>query len=240
MRLIISMIARNEAERHLEIACNSIVSVCKAFEAAGHKAVFRFVDDASTDDTLAIVQRVWRDITLEYWSYNEPKFWLHEGNARQEAYNWVTQDSDTNDWILSLDADETINKPDLLPDLVSAAMVNDVGWVGLPLYEFWTPTQYRTDGFWFGTTTMRLYRWQPNGLFRPTHLACGSEPNYVMATRGLRQNDVHLLHWGYVRKEDRARKYKAYTEREGGHLHASSHIASIITTPTLEEYKGFS
>lgn len=233
------MIARNEAERHIEIACNSIVSVCQAFEAAGHKATFRFVDDASTDATLAMVQKAYGKITLEYWSYNEPKFWLHEGNARQEAYNWVTQDSTEDDWILSLDADETINKPELLPGIVEAAIANDAGWVGLPLYEFWTPTQYRTDGFWFGTITSRLYRWQPNGTFRPVHMACGSEPNYVMATRGLRQDDVHLLHWGYVRKEDRARKYKAYTEREGGHGHNNQHVNSIITEPTLEEYKGF-
>jgi glycosyltransferase involved in cell wall biosynthesis len=239
MKLVVTMIARNEAERHLEIACNSVLAVCEAMEAAGHKATFRFVDDASDDGTLAIVQKLYGKCTVEYWSYNEPKFWINEGSARQMAYDWATLDCKDGDWVLSLDADETINKPELIPGLIQEAEQEGRQWVGLPLYEFWTPTQYRTDGFWFGTTTMRLYKWHENGIFRPLAMACGSEPHYVFGSRGLWQDQVHLLHWGYVRKEDRARKHKAYTEREGGHGHNNQHVNSIVTTPTLAEYKGW-
>jgi hypothetical protein len=141
--------------------------------------------------------------------------------------------------VLSLDADESISDPAGLAEFVKQVPA-DHDAVGLPLYEFWEPGRYRVDGKWFGTMSSRLFRWKENGRIADKKIACGSEPTYVQDAvaggRWTKQSGIHLLHWGYMNHEDRARKYLAYTERAGGNGHSSEHINSIIRIPELREY----
>jgi glycosyltransferase involved in cell wall biosynthesis len=226
------MMVRNEMGRYLS---KSLASGQAVAEAGGGYLIV--TDDHSTDATRDVVRRY----TSLLQETDEPLFWKHEGQARQRhldyAANWIKD----GDWVLSLDADETINKPELVAEIVKQANPIDDA-VGIPLYEFWTPTQYRVDGWWFGTMSSRLFRYRTGGKMADKQMASGSEPTYVadsvFAGRWVKQTDVHLLHWGYLNPVDRERKYLAYSKRLGGHGHHSMHVDSIIKQPQLREYRG--
>lgn len=220
--IYVSIIARNEADRHLErtLAC------------AREIGPIRVTDDASTDRTVELC----KDYGAVVQETDTPLFWGHEGRARQRHYDFSTAECKYGDWVLSLDADETVNHPNAVRAAVDAAEKLSAGHVLLPLYEFWTPTQYRVDGYWFGTKACRLYRWQPGGWINDRDMGCGSEPTYVPSSPPFNQEVLHLLHWGYVRDQDRARKHEAYTSRLGGHGHNMDHVNSIVTEPMLADY----
>lgn len=224
------MIVRNEADRHLVRALESAASVAGY---GGGKLII--TDDASTDATREICARYTRTIQR----FAAPVFWANESRARQAHLDYASLYMAEGDWVLSLDADETINNPELL-----VATAVEMPWryeaIGLPLYEFWEPDQYRVDGYWFGTMTSRLFRWHSGARIRDKRMGCGSEPTYVaeavQAGRWMKQTNVHLLHWGYVREEDRVRKHAAYMARLGGHGHNDAHVQSIVEPPRLARY----
>lgn len=224
------MIVRNEMGRYLSKAlqCGQIVAT-----AGGGKLMV--TDDASTDATRDVV----RNYTSLLQETEAPLFWQNEGAARQRHLDYCSNWMTPGDWVLSLDADETINKPEMLPALVAQTRSTDDA-VGLPLYEFWTPDQYRTDGHWFGTMSSRLYRFRAGAKIQNKDMGSGSEPTYVQdsvfAGRWFKQTDVHLLHWGYLQKADRERKQLLYANRLGGNGHHSHHIDSITMQPQLRRY----
>jgi glycosyltransferase involved in cell wall biosynthesis len=222
------MIVRNEEDRHLErvLKCWQEISLHS-------DARLMVTDDASTDGTVAMCL----EYGAEVQESPEPLFWKHEGQARQRHYDFTTRKAQVGDWVLSIDADETISRPDLLPEFTRLADRQEFGAIGLPLLEFWTDDEYRIDGFWIGTKTPRLYRWRAGGQIRQAEMGCGSEPTYVHSVSVLTQDRVRLLHWGYVREEDRVRKHAAYSERLGGHGHSNTHVDSIVTVPMLESYQ---
>lgn len=226
--LWVSMIVRNEADRHLQRTLD-----CWGEIAGELDARLVVTDDASTDGTVEMCLEAGAEVQLS----PEPLFWRHEGFARQRHYDFSTRDAQDGDWVLALDADETISDPALLPPLINVAEQAGTNAVGLPLLEFWTETQYRTDGLWIGTRTTRLYRWQPGGQIRNVEMGCGSEPTYVHTGSVLQQDQVQLHHWGYLREADRVRKHAAYSQRLGGHGHNNTHVDSIITSPTLASYQ---
>lgn len=223
MTLRVSMIARNEEHRFLTEAMSCIVEM----------GAYAYVtDDASEDHTAGICQ----DFGATVRTNERPKFWEHEGKARQEHLDWMDQFCKEGDWILALDADETISNPEDLESVIHSAEMLKSTAISLHLYEFWTPTEYRIDGLWFGTATPRLYKWQPGGKINDRPMGCGSEPTYVAQASRFNQERCHLLHWGYVRPEDRERKHRAYSTRLGGHGHNTTHVDSIVTEPMLRTY----
>lgn len=228
MTLWVSMIARNEADRHLKRALECYHEITEVLPAS-----LMVTDDASTDETAALCLAHGAQVQRT----PEPLFWKHEGQARQRHYDFTTQDAKEGDWVLSIDADETVSGVAAIPEIINLAERQKFGAIGLPLLEFWTETQYRIDGYWIGTKTPRLYRWQPEGKINDREMGCGSEPTYVHRVSVLTQDRIRLLHWGYVREEDRIRKHAAYSERLGGHGHNNTHVASIVTTPTLATYE---
>lgn len=223
MTLRVSMIVRNEADRHLTRTLDCITEM-------GARAYV--TDDASEDDTAQICA----DYGATVRTNERPMFWEHEGKARQTHLEWMDQFCVYGDWILALDADETISEPDAVEHLISAAEKMQDDAIGLRLYEFWSETEYRVDGFWFTAITPRLYKWQSGGQIADKPMGCGSEPTYVRSRRAFQQSRCDLLHWGYLRPEDRVRKHAAYSARLGGHGHDNGHVNSIITTPMLRVY----
>lgn len=217
------MIARNEAHRHLIQTLDCITEM---------GAMAYVTDDASEDETATLC----RDYGAIVRINERPSFWEHEGKARQCHLEWMDQYCQPGDWILALDADETISDPADLENVIhQAEMLHDEA-ISLRLFEFWTETQYRVDGYWIGTKTPRLYKWQHGGQIADKEMGCGSEPTYVRSAKCFTQDRCHLLHWGYVREEDRIRKHAAYSARLGGHGHNTTHVDSIITEPMLRTY----
>lgn len=226
------MLVRNESGRYLE---NAFKSAWEIQRLAGGAIII--TDDASDDNTFEICKR-W---TRRVHRLPEPTFWKHEGQARQLHLDYVNAWIDTGDWVLSLDADESINDAEKLVSAVQRARSTDVA-IGLPLYEFWSENQYRIDGFWFGTSATRLFRWRKDrARIADKEMGSGSEPTYVReaVAQGawMKQTDAHLLHWGYLNPADRVRKHEQYTQRLGGHGHNNRHVASIVdASPSLAVY----
>lgn len=233
-RVHVAMILRNELSRHLQKAAE-----CATEVAALNGGSLIVTDDCSDDGSYEFM----REFTSRIRQFDHPMFMKHEGIARQAHYEWVSMHVHSGDWVLSLDADETVNDPRLVREQVEEAERRQAYVVLMPLYEFWSedPPLYRTDGFWHGTLASRLYRFENGGRIQDKEFACGSEPTYVgervRSGRALKQNDLHLLHWGYVFTRDRLAKYERYSQREGGHGHNDQHIRSIVDpNPSLAEY----
>jgi glycosyltransferase involved in cell wall biosynthesis len=226
MTLAISMILRNEADRHLIRVMENVLRI------PGRCYV---TDDGSTDDSASICEDFGCMVRR-----TAPQFWQHEGQARQAHMDWMAQFLSPGDWVLAMDADETINKPECLEETIRSAEHLQDQAISLPLYEFWTESEYRVDGYWFGTGAPVLYRWREGAEIADREMGSGREPTYVRNVQVFRQKDIHLQHWGYLYPDDRIRKHKAYSERLGGHGHDNGHVNSIITEPILRLYEGAS
>lgn len=235
MTVHVAMIVRNEMSRHLSQAVACAMEVA---DLCGGE--FIVTDDCSDDGTYEFLRRERLPVRLRQ-NYR-PMFMEHEGRARQQHLEWTARYVAPGDWVLSLDADETINSPEILQASVKEAEAKGKPVILMPLYEFWSeePPQYRVDGFWFGTQASRLYRWQEGGQIQDREFGCGSEPTYVAGAvrRGehLHCKDLHLLHWGYSREHDRVAKHERYVQRMGGHGHNNRHVQSIVSAPTLRSY----
>lgn len=226
--IVVSMMVRNEAGRHLDRALRSAMDVAQAGD-----GLVVVTDDASDDDTA----QVCADAGAVVFENGVPEFWEHEGRARQRHYERTSQYCNPGDWVLSLDADETINDPQRLVAAVEQAKTRGARRVAFPLYEFWDESRYRVDGFWFGTKCGRLYAWQKSGPgIAQKEMGCGSEPEYTKNAPMIVVDELHLLHWGYSREVDRVAKHARYTSRLNGHGHNDRHVQSIVTTPVLREY----
>ncbi|MCU1448910.1 MAG: glycosyl transferase family protein, partial [Acidimicrobiales bacterium] len=149
MNLWVSMIVRNEADRHLE----RVLGAAASLDAAG----IIVTDDASTDRTREVLDA----FGCIMQTTAAPMLWEHEGRARQRHLAFVDRQAHPGDWVLALDADETVNVPGAVVGVVEQAVDERKLVVGLRLYEFWSETAYRVDGRWFGAVYPCLYAWQP-------------------------------------------------------------------------------
>lgn len=229
MALYISMIVRNEADRHLEKTLRCARDVLDLVP-----GLLVVTDDCSDDATVEMCLAHGAAVHQNL----RPTFCLSESAARQANYDFVSGFARNGDWILALDGDETISSPH---DLVQVMEYSPYPVIGLPLLEFWEPTQYRVDGFWVGTHATRLYKWEPFGVFQDQEMGGGSEPLYVKEHvqdgQWLRQDQVELHHWGYLRPEERPLK-RAFYEAKLNNGHNNDHVASITSKPTLRNYPG--
>lgn len=228
-RVHVSMIVRNEMDRHLARA-----AACARRVADLNHGLVIVTDDASTDETPEFMES-FAGHALQV--HEVPMFLEHEGRARQSHYEFMTQFVEPGDWVLALDADETVSRPDLVGERVRDAVRTGCGLVLMDQVELWQedPLMQRVDGYWATMTAMRLYEFRTGGRIKDKEMASWSVPEYALAQRssGLKQDGLDLLHWGYVRPEDRRIKHDRYINRPG---HNRRFIRSILSEPTLREY----
>jgi hypothetical protein len=234
VRLLGHMVTYNEADRYLRQALRSLRMVCDEISV---------YDDMSDDDTV--------DIALAEGAYvgqrggTDVTFAQHEGKFRQAAWDTMEEDlkPELGDWILSTDADEVLVSDDGDPSIlrrVLAATADahvEVQAIRMRIHEIWAldPPLERVDGFWGAIEGARLFRWSPGARFEDRALGCGSVPGGPTAGGDVRLGAVRIGHLGYVRQADRDDKYERYAGRPG---HASKHVESILTEPTLQPLDG--
>jgi glycosyltransferase involved in cell wall biosynthesis len=217
VKIVGLMVTRNEADRYLRKALESLAARCDRV------AVF---DDQSDDDTCTIaaefglVQRRPDDVAT---------FLEHEGQFRQAAWDWAAHwfMLDPGDWVVSLDADELLHG-DLRYDILSVK--NDVDGLLVPIDEIWEldPAKRRVDGWWGKIVGFRARRWEPGLKMPDKAMASGSVPPVHVGTRA---DHGRIRHLGYVRAADRQAKHDRYIAADG---HGRSHVQSILRSPTLE------
>lgn len=236
MRLFALMPTKNEAGRYL--AANLV----------WHQSIFDVIfvfDDRSDDGTPHLAEALGAQVMVR--PDGVPSFLEHEGRFRQAAWDALIEGYNLNedDWVMAIDADEFLvcEQPYGLEMFNTAVKAQQSGHlsVQIPVPEVFDQTPegvplIRTDGFWPNQHSARFVRFQPDGKYRDAEMASGQVPAYAMQNSAPKNHDLAILHYGYCDLADRIAKYERYSAIQTGHNPA--HIASILETPTLEQWTG--
>lgn len=185
---------RNEA-RWIERVIKSIIPLCERIV---------ILDDHSTDGTQDIC-RSFDSVTV----LDSPFKGLNE--ARDKNYLLVRVASFRPEWILHIDGDEEL-EPGGSGKILRTVENGEAIFYKLPVVYLWdSQQQMRVDGV-YG-------RFKRPSLFKPldgarfgglggAHFHCGNVPVPTDGPCG--DCDARLLHYGYLNREDRIRKYRWY------------------------------
>jgi hypothetical protein len=225
VKLVASMIVRNEADRYLLPNLDHLLAFCDEI---------RVLDDASEEPYLHYDERV------AVLRNSAPLFFAHEGRARQGLLDWTMQGNPTH--ILAIDADEFVADGQAL-----RAQMEEGGGTGvwkLKMTEVWGADEdvlkIRWDGdwkprpigiayavpddWWANRQTRR--HWRMNDLA----LACGRTPLYITMVGNRTTTDpvTEILHFGWAREAERDARYQRYVKHDGGMFHKNRHLESIM------------
>lgn len=198
------MLVKNESERWLEKVLQQIESVCD-------KIII--LDDCSTDNTPEICSKYGEVFYSDksYWGINELK-------QRKFLWELATHEAKDGDWILCLDADETL--PESQVELVKSYMLlaDEVkcNGLGFELYDMWDDTHYRDDELWnahLRPWVMAVkYEAGKEYFWKETALHCGRFP--MNSGCNIAMSPLKIQHWGWSRTEDRKKKYERYIQAD--------------------------
>lgn len=210
-RVTLSMVVRNEEGRYLRRVLESL---------AGHIDEAVIIDDASTDQTIAICEEILTGIPLHLIK-NETSMFGDEISLRK--LQWEETVKTNPDWILNLDADELLeaafweNAQTILCDA-------NLERCAFRLYDMWNATQYREDVFWSAHKTSRTFLlcYRPDYLYQwkqtPQH--CGRFPaNCDVFPKA--EAEYRIAHFGWATEKDRAEKYNRYQRLDPGAVYGS-------------------
>ena len=193
MNVVGLMRVKNEA-RWIEASIRSILPICDRV---------MVLDDHSTDDTAAICE------TLPAVSVVRSPF---DGLNEARDKNYLLDLARGFDWAVMIDGDEVLAHADVLR---AAIEVSERQCLSLPVWYLWdTPDQMRVDGVYgnfrrqsvFRPGTARFHdRGAPN-------FHCGNVPAEIRQDCGY--VSPPLLHYGYMHREDRLRKYEWYRSQD--------------------------
>lgn len=227
MKLVASLIVRNELGRYLEPCIGHLLEFCDSV---------RILDDGSTDDwqrklkiySSADAERVTVMRRHVPKRHDRPDFFLH-AEARNSLLTWTLDASP--DYILAVDADEFVADG----QAVRRACETGADVVTLEMAECWEACEdllcIRQDGGWRSHEIGCVWRAaafsrQALSLADKGH-ATGRVPDAVHRGRS-RPSGTSQLHFGWANRGERAERYKRYADGDGGKFHAAAHIQSIV------------
>ncbi len=197
--MIVGMLrVRNEA-RWIADVLGSIRSLCS------QTVVF---DDHSDDDTPEICHRTGALVLRSQFAG------LDEARDKNHLLGYVM--GLRPDWILHIDGDEALKAGDAR--IITEAVKRPAPlWYSLRVLYLWDRTdQVRTDGVYGQYRRPSLFRALPGLRFRPTthggNFHCGNVPRSIRGQCG--NLSAALLHYGYMDRADRIRKYEWYRQQD--------------------------
>lgn len=224
MKLVASLVVRNERGRYLELCIRSLLGFCDEI---------RVLDDGSDDGSADLCEQLGAAVTRS----PSTSFFQHEGRIRQRLLDWTLAAGPTH--VLSIDADEIVSDGAAVRRLVE--LQPDARVWSLAMEEVWEFDSdalcIREDGGWRTHPVPVLWRAPTERLgqsWRITNrrLACGREPMAVQRLAGgAVPTGEQLLHLGWLDPSERQRRYDRYAVADGGRFHASSHLQSILWPP---------
>ncbi len=207
------MRVKNE-ERWLERSLSSLIKVCDT--------IF-VLDDHSTDATSDIIKSLRQCVYLKspfnHLDESRDKTWLlgHITDTRHEK----EFHKHSPHWVICIDGDEEICDVDV-PKILETTGNVSYSFQILQLHD--SPGERRVDGAYEMLLRPSMFRIiKPGMIFKSgaQHgggFHCGNVPADIGFGVTVHQPEpVRVKHYGYMRKEDRERKYKWYVERDPGH-----------------------
>jgi glycosyltransferase involved in cell wall biosynthesis len=203
---------KNEG-RWIERVLRSMMAVCERIY---------ILDDHSTDETVAICRR-----------FSQVTLWNSEFEGVQETRdkNWLLSKIEervpAGTWIIAIDGDEEIAPGGAEVIRWIAENPHSPDAVRFHVQYLWdSETQWRTDGIYLDFHRPSMFRLVPLQRFFSAAgggFHCGNVPDGGGAPRA----EVRLLHYGYLHREDRIRKFEWYNaadkqpipELEDGYRH---------------------
>jgi glycosyltransferase involved in cell wall biosynthesis len=218
MRIVASMIVKDELKRYLPLAVEHLLA---------HVDEIRVLDDGSTDGTYEWLDAQERVRVLRNPG---PHFFEHEGLARQNLFDWTMEGRP--DYVLAIDADEFVVNPEYL-----RAVAEDRGDVyTLSLIEAWAVSNrgidFRVDGLWgprkipiFYSTPRQARNWK----IAQKQLACGREPvQVIQRARRAAPTGCTVVHFGWTNVNERNVRAQRYYDHDNGKFHQDRHLQSIL------------
>lgn len=216
VRLIASLIVRNELGRYLEPCIDHLLEFCDAV---------RVLDEGSTDG--------WSDkrVTILREPPRKGDAFVNHAAARQRLLDFTLEGQPTH--ILAVDADEFITDGALLRQ--TAESLDYAGALKVCLQEVWKvradELDIRQDGGWTEHDVALV--WRPDRLRRDQlritdrgH-ATGRTPDAVAQLPSSHTCSA-LLHLGWANIGERAKRFERYAVGDAGKYHAKAHIESIM------------
>jgi len=187
---------KNEA-RWIERVLKSMLAVCER--------IF-VLDDHSTDETRALCNSFHPRVIV----YPSPFDGVQETRDKNYLMHLIEADVSDGDWILSIDGDEEIVSDDRDTIRAIAAAESGPDCVRFQVIYLWdSERQKRVDGIYGGFRRSSMFRMRKGARFSSPNgggFHCGNAPE----PRWVSDSTVRLLHYGYMLKEDRLRKYEFY------------------------------
>ena len=223
MKLVASLIVRNELDRYLPACLDSLLGFCDDVA---------IVDDGSEDETLSFLAALGSRVHV--LEQPETTFFRHEGQARNALLEFTLALEPSH--VLAIDADEFVSDP----DAVRASCFGRQQVFSLAMQEVWQANlaelRIREDGGWRSHPVPCLYavppaRWRRRGEWRIANraLACGREPTAVRRLHGkAKATGSDLLHFGWTDPANRAARHERYRIADGGRYHQNAHLQSIL------------
>ncbi len=164
------------------------------------------LDDHSTDDTVAICKQ-FPEVTV----FDSPFEGLQETRDKQWLLGKLGEVAKPDDPVVCIDGDEELapGSHDEIRQL--AAMTSGCDAYRFQILYLWdSPNQIRVDGIYGRFTRPSFFRYRPGAKFVSRTAGgfhCGNVPDPI----ALGVSGVKILHYGYMHKEDRIRKWKWYS-----------------------------
>jgi glycosyltransferase involved in cell wall biosynthesis len=162
-------------------------------------------DDDSVDNTVAICE------SMNATVYRSPFEGLNEAKDKNFLLEKVEELNP--DWVLHLDGDEEL-APGGAERIRSLTALEFDSYRFHFLYLWDRPDQIRTDGVYRHYSRGSMFRFRPGLRFPDTahggNFHCGNVPEPGSQAEA----DVKILHYGYLHREDRIRKYIKYNKED--------------------------
>jgi len=222
MKLVASMLVKNELGRYLQASIGSLREFCD---------LIAVLDDGSTDRTSEWLDDNTDEKMVVKHIESEGFFDGHEGHRRQALLDFTLEHEPT--YVLAIDADEFV-----ADGAAVRAFCEQNHQLGtLSMEEIWEADgkelRVRCDGGWRPHNVPILWR-VPDQLdeswrIQDRELACGREPVAVRQLFGRAQPvGTEILHFGWANEAERAGRYQRYVEMDNGKFHNRRHLDSIM------------
>lgn len=193
---------KNEA-RWIKRSIESIAPLCNAG--------IWVLDDNSTDDTLELAWAAGACVIPS------PFVTLNEARDKNMLLQMALHAKP--DWIICIDGDEELSG-DYRDNLALTMRTTRAYSISLPIWYLWDrPDQLRVDGVYGNFHRESVFRPVPGARFHEAgsgpNFHCGNVPSIPPSLRDRREVvNAPLLHYGYMERDDRLRKYSWYNAKD--------------------------